>query len=171
MNLPAIAAALLIPMSAAAETTVEMHAIDADGVGRSLGRITLTDSPHGTVFTPRLEGLAPGLHGFHVHENPSCEPGMKDGRMAAGVAAGGHFDPQGAGRHGPPWGDGHLGDLPALIVGEDGRATHAVLAPRVSIDRIADRALMIHAGGDNYSDRPEPLGGGGARMACGVIGG
>ncbi|MBV8452160.1 MAG: superoxide dismutase, partial [Deltaproteobacteria bacterium] len=26
-----------------------------------------------------------------------------------------------------------------------------------------------HAGGDNYSDTPLPLGGGGARLACGVI--
>jgi Cu-Zn family superoxide dismutase len=28
---------------------------------------------------------------------------------------------------------------------------------------------MIHAGGDNYSDEPAPLGGGGARVACGVV--
>ena len=28
---------------------------------------------------------------------------------------------------------------------------------------------MVHAGGDNYSDMPVPLGGGGARVACGVI--
>ncbi|EOX2576944.1 superoxide dismutase family protein, partial [Escherichia coli] len=25
------------------------------------------------------------------------------------------------------------------------------------------------AGGDNHHDHPEPLGGGGARMACGII--
>jgi Cu-Zn family superoxide dismutase len=28
---------------------------------------------------------------------------------------------------------------------------------------------MVHTGGDNYSDTPAPLGGGGARIACGVI--
>jgi Cu-Zn family superoxide dismutase len=28
---------------------------------------------------------------------------------------------------------------------------------------------MVHVGGDNYSDKPKPLGGGGARFACGVI--
>jgi len=28
---------------------------------------------------------------------------------------------------------------------------------------------MVHAGGDNYSDTPAALGGGGARMACGVV--
>jgi Cu-Zn family superoxide dismutase len=27
---------------------------------------------------------------------------------------------------------------------------------------------MIHAGADNYSDKPEALGGGGDRIACGV---
>ena len=31
------------------------------------------------------------------------------------------------------------------------------------------RALMIHANGDNYSDIPKKLGGGGARVACGVV--
>ena len=30
-------------------------------------------------------------------------------------------------------------------------------------------ALAIHVGGDNYSDQPAPLGGGGARIACGVV--
>ena len=28
---------------------------------------------------------------------------------------------------------------------------------------------MIHIGGDNYHDHPDPLGGGGARMGCGII--
>lgn len=28
---------------------------------------------------------------------------------------------------------------------------------------------MIHAGSDNHADHPQPLGGGGARVACGVI--
>ena len=30
---------------------------------------------------------------------------------------------------------------------------------------------MVHMGGDNHSDHPAPLGGGGARVACDVIGG
>jgi len=28
---------------------------------------------------------------------------------------------------------------------------------------------MVHAGGDNHADHPAPLGGGGERVACGVI--
>jgi Cu-Zn family superoxide dismutase len=44
------------------------------------------------------------------------------------------------------------------------------LAPRIKdIQALKGHALMIHAGGDNYSDQPKPLGGGGARIACGVI--
>ena len=46
----------------------------------------------------------------------------------------------------------------------------SVLAPRIKhISEITGHALMIHAGGDNYADLPEKLGGGGARMVCGVI--
>jgi Cu-Zn family superoxide dismutase len=43
-----------------------------------------------------------------------------------------------------------------------------VLAPRLKVRDVKNRALMIHAGGDNYSDQPAALGGGGARIACGV---
>ncbi|TXH61396.1 MAG: superoxide dismutase [Cu-Zn] SodC2, partial [Thiothrix sp.] len=60
-------------------------------------------------------------------------------------------------------------DLPALYVDSEGKATNPVLAPRLKLADLSGRALMIHAGGDNHSDHPAPLGGGGARMACGVI--
>ena len=61
-------------------------------------------------------------------------------------------------------------DLPALVVNNDGKATDAVIAPRLkSLDEIKDKALMVHVGGDNMSDQPKPLGGGGERYACGVI--
>lgn len=78
---------------------------------------------------------------------------------------------QNAGRHGFPWeDDAHLGDLPALLVTEDGSASQPVLAPRLKrLEDLHNRSLMIHAGGDNHADHPQPLGGGGARVACGVI--
>lgn len=82
----------------------------------------------------------------------------------------GHLDPQNTGKHEGPEGAGHLGDLPALVVNNDGKATDAVIAPRLkSLDEIKDKALMVHVGGDNMSDQPKPLGGGGERYACGVI--
>jgi Cu-Zn family superoxide dismutase len=55
------------------------------------------------------------------------------------------------------------------VVDANGRATQAVLAPRLKLAFIMGKAVMIHAGGDNYADKPEKLGGGGARIACGII--
>lgn len=153
----------------AAELSFEMHAVNATGAGAALGAVTVTESGHGLVFTPKLTGLTPGLHGFHVHQNPNCGPAEKDGAPVAAGAAGSHYDPATSGRHGTPWGDGHLGDLPALFVAADGTATQPVLAPRLTrLAELQGRALMIHAGGDNHADQPAPLGGGGARVACGV---
>ena len=153
----------------AAEVVVPMHLIDGHGVGEAIGTVTASTSPYGTILTPNLHGLAPGLHGFHVHQNPSCAPAEKDGKTVAGLAAGGHYDPSNSGHHAGPYGDGHLGDLPALYVDGDGNATHPVLAPRLKVSDLKGRSLMIHAGGDNYSDEPQKLGGGGARIACGVV--
>ncbi|NET32774.1 MAG: superoxide dismutase [Cyanothece sp. SIO1E1] len=113
--------------------------------------------------------MSPGFHGFHIHANPDCGPGEKEGKIVPGLAAGGHFDPFEAGYHDGPYGDGHLGDLSLLFVAEDGRATMPVLAPRLEVAYVANRFLMVHLNGDNYSDVPKPLGVGSARLACGVI--
>lgn len=149
--------------------TVTIQAVDANGTGASLGSVVAEDTRRGVVFTPDLSGLTPGIHGFHVHTNPSCAPKEQDGKSVPALAAGGHYDPSGSGRHEGPWGDGHLGDLPALFVTADGRSTHPVLAPRLRVSDLAGRSLMLHAGGDNHADHPEKLGGGGARIACGVV--
>jgi Cu-Zn family superoxide dismutase len=64
---------------------------------------------------------------------------------------------------------GHLGDLPLLNAAADGTAKVTLIAPRVKAADVQGLAIMVHAGGDNYSDSPKPLGGGGDRIACGVI--
>lgn len=153
----------------AGELVVQVNAVDAKGVGGSVGTVSLSETAYGLLLTPKLAGLAPGVHGFHVHEKPSCDTAEKDGATVPAGAAGGHFDPAGTGRHEGPYGSGHLGDLPPLYVGEHGDAVLPVLAPRLKLADVKGRALMLHAGGDNYSDHPAKLGGGGARMACGVI--
>lgn len=151
--------------------TINMQLLDPVAGNKDVGVVEVTRSKHGLVFTPKLHGLTAGTHGFHLHENPSCEPKEKDGKLVAGLGAGGHWDPKHAGKHGLPWQhDAHLGDLPVLIVNADGTASTPVLAPRIKrLEQIKGLSLMIHAGGDNHSDHPAPLGGGGARMACGVI--
>lgn len=152
-----------------ANVAVPMHSVDDKGVGTTVGHVIVTESKHGLVFTPNLQGLAPGVHGFHLHQNGSCDTAEKDGQIVPAGAAGGHYDPAGTNEHGTPWGNGHLGDLPPLYVQSDGSAMQPVLAPRLKIEDIQGKALMIHAGGDNHSDHPAPLGGGGARVSCGVI--
>lgn len=163
-------ASLCLAGTALADTNISMHKVNAQGTGDAVGTVTVSESRHGLVFTPDLKGMEPGLHGFHVHENGSCEATEKEGKAVAAGAAGGHYDPEKTGEHGSPWGDGHLGDLPALYVDEDGNASSPVLAPRLkTLADIAGRSLMVHKGGDNHADHPQPLGGGGARVACGVI--
>ncbi len=154
---------------AQAGLTVQMNLVDEKGGTTPVGTVDVSETSYGLVLTPALAGLAPGLHGFHVHENPSCAPKEKDGKMVPALAAGGHLDPAGSKQHGLPWGNGHLGDLPALYVDAQGNATNPVLAPRLKLADVSNRSLMIHVGGDNHADHPAILGGGGARMACGVI--
>jgi superoxide dismutase, Cu-Zn family len=149
--------------------TVPMAIANEQGTGSAIGTVAITETPYGVVLTPALTGITAGLHGFHIHENPSCAAQKKDGKMVPALAAGGHYDPAETKQHGLPWGDGHLGDLPALYVDPTGKASNPVLAPRLKLKNLLGRALMIHVGGDNYADQPAPLGGGGGRVACGVI--
>ncbi|MDR5610856.1 superoxide dismutase family protein [Arsenophonus sp.] len=130
---------------------VPMNIVTKKDNGQSVGEIKITETKFGLLFTPKLQGLAPGIHGFHVHEYPSCDALQKDGKLIAAGKAGGHFDPNKTAQH-------------------KGSADYAILAPRLkSISQIKHRALIIHEGGDNYSDHPETLGGGGLRVVCGII--
>jgi len=163
-----IAASAFVAAFAQAQT-VELQFVDANGVQGSAGKVTLEDTPYGLLITPDLSGLPAGVHGFHVHANPSCAPGLNNGVPTAALAAGGHWDPEKTNEHLGPYGKGHKGDLPALVVNADGKATYPLLAPRLKAADLTGHAIMVHAGGDNNSDHPAPLGGGGMRMACGVV--
>jgi Cu-Zn family superoxide dismutase len=153
-----------------ASVNVTMRQVDSGGVGNIIGIVEFQDTAKGLKIWPQLRGLSQGQHGTHVHQNPNCATAEKDGKMVPGLAAGGHFDPNSTGRHEGPTGQGHLGDLPVLYVDAAGRATRSSWAPRLKATDLAGRAIIIHAGGDNYSDNPKKLGGGGTRVACGVVG-
>jgi Cu-Zn family superoxide dismutase len=147
-------------MPVLASVIVKIYA--TDDLTKDVGTVTITETPYGLLFSPQLTGLVPGVHGFHIHQNPSCDD--------HGMSAGGHYDPKKTDKHLGPYNDkGHLGDLPALYVNSDGSVSIPVLAPRLkSIATIKNHALMVHEGGDTYSDVPN-LGGGGTRMECGLI--
>ncbi len=125
-----------------------------------IGSVVFSETPSGLLITPNLEHLPAGLHGFHLHQHANCADHGND--------AGAHFDPQNTNNHKGPYNNGHLGDLPVLYVTDDGQAKTPTLAPHLKLSDLNDLSVMIHANGDNYSDTP-PLGGGGARIACGVI--
>ena len=138
-----------------------------DGGGDIIGIVQFRDSPYGLMILPNLHSMEPGPHALHVHEYPDCGASA-DGNPAG--AAGSHYDPLGSGEHSGPYREGHLGDLPNLIVEADGTGSIAILAPRPRLTDIKDRALMIHAGADNYELYAEhEHGTGGPRMYCGVI--
>ena len=157
-----LALTLFTTTAFASTTTVNVYDTAKTGQGKSLGTVTFTDTKMGLLIQPHLTQLPPGLHGFHIHVGNSCSD--------MGMAAMGHLDPKKTDKHLGPYNTaGHLGDLPALYVDQNGVADLSILAPRLTVKEIEGHTVMIHAGGDNYSDTPEKLGGGGARLACGVV--
>ena len=163
-------ALLCAPPAWAGSVDVVLRSISADGIGEPIGIVSASDSDQGLVIRPNLKGLPSGEYGFHLHSNGSCEPSLNsEGVRVAGLKAGGHWDPDATGTHAGPFGNGHRGDLSRLVVEADGSTSTDVVAPRLVVDDLSGRALVLHAGGDTYTDTP-PLGGGGARAACGVAG-
>lgn len=146
-----------------------IYALTETGLGAPVGTLHVQDSKSGLTLTPHLSGLPVGMHGIHVHQNPDCSAKEKDGAVVPGLAAGGHFDPDKSGKHLGPHGGGHRGDLPFLLVDKDGTAKKILRAPHLTLADVRGHAIVIHEGGDNYSDDPKPLGGGGKRIACGVV--
>jgi Cu-Zn family superoxide dismutase len=159
------AAAIILTSSAAiaADITIKVRAVSDKGIGAEIGKIRAVDTPKGLKLIPRLK-LAPGPHGFHLHQNPSCANRSKDGKIGAAAAAGGHYDRHMSGHHGGPMGKGHFGDLPQLMADSKGRARKPVYASKLKVADLWGRAMIIHEGGDNYANKT-----GGARVACARI--
>jgi superoxide dismutase, Cu-Zn family len=154
-------------VAVAQQLSVDINRISENGVGEKIGTVVVKEGKGGVSFKVSAKGLPKGQHGFHVHDKGDCGAASKDGKMVAGFAAGPHYDPAGTKSHKGPKGGGHKGDLPVLNAGAKG-ISQTVTAPQLKLADVRGRALMIHDGGDNYSDAPEN-GGGGGRIACGVV--
>ncbi len=146
---------------------IEMNML-GEKADKKVGEVVAINTNYGVALFPNMSGLGEGgMHGFHIHVNADC--GATD--KGLGMKAGGHWDPNDTKKHSFTWDDsGHKGDLPALYVDKNGVANYPVLAPKIkNIDELKGHSIMVHVGGDNHSDNPAKLGGGGARMICGVI--
>jgi Cu-Zn family superoxide dismutase len=112
-----------------------------------------------TNISVQAEGLSPGVHGIHLHEVGRCDgPGFQ--------TAGGHWNPHSRlhGRDNPQ--GAHLGDLPNLDVGADGRGS-AEFTIEGSLADADGTSLVIHAKPDDY--KTDPSGNSGDRIACAVL--
>ena len=134
-----------------------------------IGTVLMQQEDCGVDFLVDLYALPPGEHGFHIHKYGSCEMSYKDGKVFFAGLAGSHYDPGKTNKHLGPNNKGHKGDLPKLSVAEDGTAQNRFCKDDLTLDEIKNRSLIIHESGDNYQDKPLPLGGGKDRIACGVI--
>lgn len=163
----ALALALGAGTADAQQPTARATLINPDG--EEIGEAQLTETPsHGVLIAIQVEGLEPGTHGFHIHETGECA-------APEFATAGGHFAPRGN-DHGVLHSGGmHAGDLLNLHVPESGAVATERLAGDVTLRTDAmgslmdedGSALVIHANADDYESQPS--GGGGPKVACGVI--
>ena len=137
-----------------------------DARGATVGRVTLTDTPHGLLVRGSLIGVPRGAHAIHFHETGTCEPPFK--------TAGGHFNP-GQKAHGMLDVAGpHAGDMPNLVVPKDGSLEFeffvqglTLAAGPSSLFDTNGTSIVLHARADDY--RTQPAGDSGDRIACGVV--
>jgi len=149
------------PLPGVQEARAALVAIGESGVS---GSVTFTAASDGGQVTGRITGLAPGQHGFHVHQYGDVSDTQD------GLSAGGHFAPDGN-PHGMP-GDAkrHVGDLGNIQADAGGVAELDFRDPVIRLSgphSILGRAIVVHAGVDDGS---QPSGNAGGRVAFGVIG-
>ncbi|AZQ83183.1 hypothetical protein EKO29_03390 [Colwellia sp. Arc7-635] len=142
----------LIASSKAASITFPMHRISLQGLDESIGSIDIIELSKGIVIKPTLSGLASGSHGFHVHQEGTCDNVIVDGKNVAGGMAKGHY--MGHQHHGSP-----AGDLPNIVFDKQYVAKEAFFAPQLTLDEVKGRSFMIHA----LATKDANL-----RIACGV---
>jgi Cu-Zn family superoxide dismutase len=128
------------------------------------GTVWLTSGASGVAVNATLKGLAPGTHGFHVHEFGDCT-------AADATSAGGHFNPKGSPHGAPTDSARHAGDLGNVTSSPDGTATLQWTDPAMKLDGadgVIGHAVIVHANADDL--KTQPTGNAGGRVACGVIG-
>jgi superoxide dismutase, Cu-Zn family len=145
-------------------TKVAVATVKPLGTSTVKGVVLFTPFDHGVEINAEITGLAPGQHGFHIHEFGDCS-------APDGSSAGPHFNPEHK-PHGAPGADAsHAGDYGNLQADGDGRATLKLVSHRITLDQSATgvlgRSVIIHEKADDLTS--QPTGNAGGRIGCGVI--
>lgn len=169
-RLALIGSAACLTLSLAACTTPDKRQLIATATMQAVGTeqthalVQFYQSQQGGVeLWVMAEGLSPGEHGFHLHQNGDC------GGPGASLA-GGHFNPRGLPHGHREGGQRHLGDFPNLKADENGQARARIFLDDLTLsgpNSALGRALIIHQQADDYIS--QPAGNSGPRIACGVI--
>lgn len=128
------------------------------------GAVSFRQEGGDVVMSARINGLAPGAHGFHIHDKGDCS-------APDATSAGGHFNPTGKPHGNPDSADHHGGDMPQLIADASGNASLVATLTGLSVvagpNSVVGRGVIIHAAPDDF--KTQPTGNSGARVACGVV--
>lgn len=138
--------------------------LEAKSGSKVTGTLKFNEYAPKVHITGIVSGLTPGKHGIHVHTNGNCD-------SPDAMSAGGHYSPYGGRHNAPTSPDRHLGDLGNIVAGPDGVAkvdltVEGMTLALIGTNSIIDRAIVIHANEDDFSD---PTGNSGPRVACGII--
>jgi len=141
-----------------------------DGGSNVNGTVTFEQPGPGQPTRVRaiITGLAPGKHGFHIHQWGDLREGCK--------TAGAHFNPKGKNHGGPYDEERHVGDLGNIIADADGKAeiVEEHLLELFGEHTVIGRAVVVHADEDDLGKGGQTdsltTGHAGARLACGIIG-
>lgn len=138
----------------------------ATGGGNASGILAVSVRDEQVHIDGEIGGLVPNSeHGLHIHVNGDCS-------APDASSSGGHFAPLGH-PHGAPGTASHVGDLGNIRADANGMAQVNAIAEQASLGTgsatdVANRAIVVHAGPDDFSTQPD--GNSGERLACGVIG-
>jgi Cu-Zn family superoxide dismutase len=152
-------------LSGARETINAAVAVLHPTKGNSVqGIVKFTKEKGGIRVVADIEGIAPGNHGFHIHEYGDCS-------APDGTSAGAHFNPEGKPHGAPTSQNRHVGDLGNIPANAKGKAHYEWTDPVITFTgtrSIIGRAIIVHADEDDL--KSQPTGNAGPRIACGIIG-
>jgi Cu-Zn family superoxide dismutase len=130
------------------------------------GTATFTEQAGSVKLVLTVENATPGPHAVHLHQNGDCS-------KPDATSAGPHWNPTKQQHGNREQGQHHMGDMPNMEVGKDGKGRLEVSVNEWKIGgtdttaNIINKAIIVHAKADDY--KSQPAGNAGDRIGCGVV--